>query len=268
MLRVAALQRLCRDSASTWPFLRSRYRDLTALTLYLVLFRLVQHREHCLVPPGNSQVGGWGGWRRVGKDIHLPGQAICRGLSKSIAYNIPVFSLAPLSLLGFQDSSEFFSLYKSGLPPLSCFLSISASYQYSRKFATYSSQASPSQNKNHTIQTPQTQFKMCLFSSPKRRHHYVEEVVVAPRPVSRHSHHSHHHHGSHGSHGRASYTSVTRTTRPTSTGYYPSPRVSQSSYRRSVPVVVEQRRSTRSYRQLGGDWSRVSESDGMFIALH
>ena len=91
---------------------------------------------------------------------------------------------------------------------------------------------------------PFQQVKMCLFSTPKkhRRSHYVEEVVVAPRPVSRHSHHG-------GHHGRSSYTSVTRTTRPTSREYYTSaPRASQSSYRRSGPVVVEQRRSSRSYR--------------------
>ncbi|KAG4436604.1 hypothetical protein IFR05_007924 [Cadophora sp. M221] len=89
---------------------------------------------------------------------------------------------------------------------------------------------------------------MCLFSSPKKHHRrsYVEEVYVAPRPVSRHSHHSHHHHG-HGGHGRSSYTSVTRTSRPVSREYV-APRMSQSSYRRSVPVVVEQRHSTRSYR--------------------
>jgi hypothetical protein len=75
----------------------------------------------------------------------------------------------------------------------------------------------------------------------------VEEVYVAPRPVSRHSHHSHHHHPSH---GRSSYTSVTRTSaRPSSRTYVAaSPRMSQNSYRRSGPVVVEQRRSTRSYR--------------------
>ncbi|KAL2060373.1 hypothetical protein VTL71DRAFT_9768 [Oculimacula yallundae] len=90
---------------------------------------------------------------------------------------------------------------------------------------------------------------MCLFSSPKKHHRrYVEEVYVAPRPVSRHSHHSHHH--GHGSHGRSSYTSVTRTSRPVSREYI-APRMSQSSYRRSVPVVVEQRHSTRSYRGWG-----------------
>merc|ERR1712225_46108 len=85
-------------------------------------------------------------------------------------------------------------------------------------------------------------------SCPKKHHRrsYVEEVYVAPRPVSRHSHHSHHHHG-HGGHGRSSYTSVTRTSRPVSREYI-APRMSQSSYRRSVPVVVEQRHSTRSYR--------------------
>ncbi|XMA20752.1 hypothetical protein WAI453_013543 [Rhynchosporium graminicola] len=87
---------------------------------------------------------------------------------------------------------------------------------------------------------------MCLFSTPKKhRRSYVEEVYVAPRPVSRHSHHSHHH--GHGGHGRSSYTSVTRTSRPVSREYV-APRMSQSSYRRSVPVVVEQRHSTRSYR--------------------
>jgi hypothetical protein len=87
--------------------------------------------------------------------------------------------------------------------------------------------------------------KMCLFSSPKprRRHAYIEETYIAPRPVSR----SHHHH--HGSHGRASYTSVTRTSRPVSREYIAPARVSQSSYRRSAPVVVEERRSTRSYRR-------------------
>lgn len=91
---------------------------------------------------------------------------------------------------------------------------------------------------------------MCLsFSTPKRRV-YREEVYVAPRPVSRHSHHSHHHgHGHHGHSNRASYTSVTRTSsRPVSRGYVATPRMSQTSYRRSGPVVVEQRRSTGYYR--------------------
>ncbi|KAI9048349.1 hypothetical protein LZ554_008141 [Drepanopeziza brunnea f. sp. 'monogermtubi'] len=98
---------------------------------------------------------------------------------------------------------------------------------------------------------------MCLFSAPKKKHHrrsYVEEVYVAPRPVSRHSHRSHHHHQG-GGHGRSSYTSVTRTSthRPVSRSreyVAAGPRVSQSSYRRhgSTPVIVEQRRSTRSYR--------------------
>merc|ERR1712093_522942 len=99
-----------------------------------------------------------------------------------------------------------------------------------------------------TTKQPSKQITMCLFSSPKKHHRrsYVEEVYVAPRPVSRHSHHSHHHHG-HGGHGRSSYTSVTRTSRPVSREYI-APRMSQSSYRRSVPVVVEQRHSTRSYR--------------------
>ena len=103
-------------------------------------------------------------------------------------------------------------------------------------------------NQNNQSNQPSTQLTMCLFSSPKKHHRrsYVEEVYVAPRPVSRHSHHSHHHHG-HGGHGRSSYTSVTRTSRPVSREYI-TPRMSQSSYRRSVPVVVEQRHSTRSYR--------------------
>ncbi|KAF8860879.1 hypothetical protein BDZ45DRAFT_741033 [Acephala macrosclerotiorum] len=68
---------------------------------------------------------------------------------------------------------------------------------------------------------------MCLFSTPSqkhRKHRYVEEVYVAPRPVSRHSHHHHHGHN-----GRASYNSVTRVTTTT-------PRMSQNSFRRSVPT--------------------------------
>lgn len=87
-----------------------------------------------------------------------------------------------------------------------------------------------------------TNSKMCLFSTPSkhRRHAYIEETYIAPRPVSR-SHH--HHHG----HGRSSYTSVTRTSRPVSREYI-TPRMSQNSYRRSGPVVVEQRRSRTSYR--------------------
>lgn len=101
---------------------------------------------------------------------------------------------------------------------------------------------------SHTYQISNTtDNEMCLFSSGKKHHrkHYVEEVYVAPRPVSRHSHHHHSHSP------RASYSSVTRTTaRPVSRGavYVEQPRMSQSSYRRSGPVVVEQRRSTRSYR--------------------
>jgi hypothetical protein len=96
---------------------------------------------------------------------------------------------------------------------------------------------------SNLIKTP---FKMCLFSTPSKKHHrhrsaYVEEVYVAPRPVSRHSHRGN---------GRTSYTSVTRTTsRPVSREYITTaPRMSQNSYRRSAPIVVEQRRSTRSYR--------------------
>ncbi|KAJ5038630.1 uncharacterized protein L3040_006311 [Drepanopeziza brunnea f. sp. 'multigermtubi'] len=101
---------------------------------------------------------------------------------------------------------------------------------------------------------------MCLFSAPAKKHHrrsYVEEVYVAPRPVSRHSHRSHHAHHHHpgGGPGRSSYTSVTRTSthRPVSRSreyVATGPRVSQSSYRQHgrAPVIVEQRRSTRSYR--------------------
>lgn len=82
---------------------------------------------------------------------------------------------------------------------------------------------------------------MCLFSRPRRRT-YVEEVYVAPRPVSRHSHRSHHH-------GRTSYTSVTRTSQAVSPVVVP--RLSQSTYRQystPVPVVVQERRSTTRYR--------------------
>jgi hypothetical protein len=96
---------------------------------------------------------------------------------------------------------------------------------------------------NKLVQTLD-ELKMCLFSSPKprRRHAYIEETY-APRPVSRHSHHHH------GGHGRSSYTSVTRTSRPVSREYIAPARMSQNSYRRSAPVVVEERRSTRSYHR-------------------
>ncbi len=98
-----------------------------------------------------------------------------------------------------------------------------------------------------------TKITMCLFSTPKKhhKHRYVEEVYVAPRPVSRHSHRDRN--------GRASYTSVTRTSSRPVAVYVDAPRMSQSSYRRSGPIiveetrrsgplVVEERRSTRSYR--------------------
>lgn len=108
---------------------------------------------------------------------------------------------------------------------------------------THQSHISSNKSTPFTQTTPRVLVIMCLFSSPKKHHRaaYVEEVYVAPRPVSRHSHHSHHHGG------RSSYTSVTRTSRPVSRGYV-APRMSQSSYRHSTPVVVQSRTSTRSYR--------------------
>lgn len=95
----------------------------------------------------------------------------------------------------------------------------------------------------NTNNQPIPPLKMCLpvvSSSPKKqhRHRYVEEVYVAPRPVSRHSHN---HYGG----GRSSYTSVTRTSRPASATYYAAPRMSQNSYRRSGPIIVEERRNYR-----------------------
>jgi hypothetical protein len=137
-----------------------------------------------------------------------------------------------------------------------CFLSLGVATQSRNNlpcaFTAEHSHKRLSSHNHLSRPSPAINSNMCLFSSspPRgRRHGYVEEVVVAARPVSRHSHRSQHHHGH--THGRTSYTSVTRTTsqRPTSATYYTSsPRVSQTSYRRSGPVVVEQRRSTGYYR--------------------
>ena len=99
--------------------------------------------------------------------------------------------------------------------------------------------------------------KMCfteLFRSSRhgKRHHKEErEVAIAPRPVRVH-HYNNSGHRHSATPARTSYTQVTRTvSRPVSSSrvvYAPSPRQSTSSYRRSGPVVVEQRRSTQYIR--------------------
>jgi len=140
--------------------------------------------------------------------------------------------------------------YRIRLVPLHAYLYLTSHFALQLRFTCHPepsieipSLSKASKSHTHKPYSHRFQVKMCLFSTPHRHrnHRVVEEVYVAPRPVS--SHHHHHHHNN----GRSSYTSVTRTSRPVSKEYIP-PRLSQTSYRRSVPVVVEQRRSTRSYR--------------------
>ncbi|KAL7946359.1 hypothetical protein V8C42DRAFT_320357 [Trichoderma barbatum] len=69
---------------------------------------------------------------------------------------------------------------------------------------------------------------MCFSVEPKAKYYYQEEII----PSRPHRHHHHHHHHS----PRASYTTVERY----------SPRVSTSSYRRSVPTRVVYEETTRS----------------------
>ncbi len=146
----------------------------------------------------------------------------------------------PLSIV-----PQFHSCKNYSLPNFSCGNTQSATPHLKVLLPLHPAQKSPDRS---------TEITMCLFSTPKKhhRHRYVEEVYIAPRPVSRHSHHHDHN-------GRASYTSVTRTSSRPVAVYVDAPRMSQSSYRRSGPViveetrrsgplVVEERRSTRSYR--------------------
>lgn len=103
-----------------------------------------------------------------------------------------------------------------------------------------------------------TSLEMCFtepsHSSRHGKRYYKEEreVVAAPRPVRVHNHYSSgHRHNHSGTPVRNSYTEVTRTVRPVGSNraaYVPSPRQSSSSYRRSGPVLVEQRRSTQYLR--------------------
>ncbi|KAK6221081.1 hypothetical protein LQW54_001654 [Pestalotiopsis sp. IQ-011] len=66
---------------------------------------------------------------------------------------------------------------------------------------------------------------MCFGSGQPRRQYYYREELTPVRQVH-HGHHHHHHHP------RASY---------------PSPRVSTSTYRRSGPVVYQERSSRTRY---------------------
>ncbi len=77
---------------------------------------------------------------------------------------------------------------------------------------------------------------MCFSAEPNRKYYYHEEYV----PTRQHQHHGHHAHHHHHHHDRVSVPRVAYV--------QGSPRVSTSSYRRSVPIVYTERTSRTSYR--------------------